>query len=410
MVLAVLFIFSGFTKWVDPAGSQIKFTEYFHAFGADGFVPLAWPLAVALPALELFIGLLLALGVYRRLCAWASLVFMSFFTLLTFVIWQIVPVSDCGCFGDFIKLGNGETFAKNVVFMVPALLFFLGRGIAGRHTGREAATALLLGAWSLLMPLYAATHLPLFDFLPYGEGTDIKAAMAMPDGADAGEHRTRLRYRDRQTGGERLFEVDDTTWWDDTKWEYVSTEHEVIREGYTPPIASFSVVDASGTELGDGLLSHEGYLALVVIRSLDEVCSPSFAENFGILRGYAACGVETAIATQLDIEAVSDAVGGGVRCLNMDETQLKSMVRSKSGMVLLHGGVIVAKRNMLRGVPEICGRAPEEIISCERRRDAWAMAVYLFIGAAIAVGYLFLGKKGRKFASSVKNDNFARDL
>ena len=66
IILAILFIFSGVTKWIDPAGSQIKFTEYFHAFGADALVPLAWPMAVAVPAMELFIGLMLALGIYRR--------------------------------------------------------------------------------------------------------------------------------------------------------------------------------------------------------------------------------------------------------------------------------------------------------------------------------------------------------
>ncbi len=410
MVLAVLFIFSGFTKWVDPAGSQIKFTEYFHAFGVDSLVPLAWPLAVVLPALELFIGVMLALGIYRRFFAWAALAFMSFFTVLTFVIWQIVPVSDCGCFGDFLKLGNGETFAKNVLFIVPAVLLFAGRGISGRTTGREAATALLLGAWSLLMPLYAATRLPLLDFLPYGEGTDIKAAMAMPEGADAGEYSVRLLYRDRQTGDERLFEVDDTTWWDDTRWEYLSTEHDVVREGYTPPIASFSAVDADGADRGDELLSHDGYLALVTVRSLDQTASPSFRENLDILRGYAGCGVVTAVATQLDLGAVSDAVGGGLLCVNMDETQLKSMVRSKNGMVLMHGGVIVAKRNMSGEMPRICGIAPEEMMSGERRRNAWAMSVYLLIGVVIAVGYVVTGKNGRIFAGPGKSDNFAIDL
>ncbi len=410
IILAILFIFSGVTKWIDPAGSQIKFTEYFHAFGADALVPLAWPMAVAVPAMELFIGLMLALGIYRRFFAWASLIFMSFFTLLTFVIWQFVPVSDCGCFGDFLKLGNGETFAKNLVFMVPALLFFLGRGIKGRTTGNESTVVLLLAAWSLLMPLYAATHLPLLDFLPYGEGADIKTAMAIPDGADAGEHRTRLLYRDRQTGEKKLFEINDTTWWDDTRWEYMSTEHEVIREGYTPAITSFSAVDAYGTERGGELLSHDGYIALVTVRSLDEAADPSFGENLDILRGYAGCGVETVIATQLDLKAVSDVVGGGILCLNMDETQLKSMVRSKSGVMFLNDGVVVAKRNMLRELPQICGRSPEEVVSSERRRIVSAMAIYAFVGLAIAGGYLVMRKNGSKFVTSVKSDNFTTEL
>ncbi len=393
MVLALLFIFSGFTKWVDPAGSQIKFTEYFHAFGADALTPLAWPMAVVLPAFELFMGFMLALGVYRRFFAWAALAFMSFFTVLTFVIWRIVPVSDCGCFGDFIKLGNGETFGKNLIFMLPTVLFFLGRRAVGRASSNEAAVTLLLAAWSLLMPLYAATHLPLLDFLPYGEGVDIKAAMSVPEGADAGEYRTMLLYRDRQTGDEKLFEIDDTTWWDDTRWEYLSTRHEVVREGYTPPITSFSAMDADGEERGDELLSHDGYLALVALRSLDGARDSSFARNLDLLRGYAGCGVATAVVSQLDLGAVADVVGDDIPCLNMDETQLKSMVRSKNGIMLLHDGVVVAKRNMSGELPTICGRAPEEIMAREKNRNAWAMAVYVSLGIAIACAYLVISKK-----------------
>ena len=148
----------------------------------------------------------------------------------------------------------------------------------------------------------------------------------------------------------------------------------------------------------------------MTVRSLDEAADPSFGENLDILRGYAGCGVETVIATQLDLKAVSDVVGGGILCLNMDETQLKSMVRSKSGVMFLNDGVVVAKRNMLRELPQICGRSPEEVVSSERRRIVSAMAIYAFVGLAIAGGYLVMRKNGSKFVTSVKSDNFTTEL
>ncbi len=381
----MVFIFSGFTKWVDPAGSQIKFAEYFHAFGAGGLEPLSLPLSVVVPAAELFIGVMLALGIYKRLTAWATLLFMCFFTLLTFAIWRFVPVSDCGCFGDFITLSNGETFAKNLIIMPFAVILFLSRSVPGRVSPRDLSTALMLTLWSLVLPVYASVVLPLADFLPYGEGTDIRAAMSIPEDADKGEYRTRLLYRNRLTGDDHLFEISDTTWYDDTEWEYINTITDIAREGYTPEIISFSAIDEAGADHGDDILSAKGYTALVVVRSIEEAQKKSFRKNIERLREDAACGVTTIAVTQLDPAQVRAVVGDDILCLNMDQTQLKSMVRSKCGMILLDEGTIVAKRNMLFGMPEICGKAPQQLIKAEKRRKTIWLAAYVALYFAISI-------------------------
>lgn len=376
-ILSVLFIFSGFTKWVDPVGSQIKFEEYFRAFSLDALAPLSWVAAVVMPAAELFIGVMLSMGLYRRFTAWMSLLFMSFFTLLTFFTWKIFPVSDCGCFGDFITLTNAQTFFKNVVFMVPTVMLFAwyGRGESG--SDRDMRTTLLLAAWTLLLPLYTIGRLPLLDFLPYDEGVNIEAAMSVPEGADRGEHRTRLLYRDLKNGEERLFEIEDTTWYDTTRWEYLETVDEVVREGYTPPIASFSAVDAYGAEHGVELLEQRGYVALIVIKDLKKTERKVFRKNLDSLRALSAKGVKLAVLTQLDIAAVSERLGGDIPCYNMDETQLKSIVRSKSGVVFLYDGTIVAKRNMLTSLPSLDEKSPAQVIKAEKIRSMVILCVYL---------------------------------
>lgn len=383
-ILSVLFIFSGFTKWVDPVGSQIKFEEYFRAFSLDALAPLSWVAAVVMPAAELFIGVMLSMGLYRRFTAWMSLLFMSFFTLLTFFTWKIFPVSDCGCFGDFITLTNAQTFFKNVVFMVPTVMLFAwyGRGESG--SDRDMRTTLLLAAWTLLLPVYTIGRLPLLDFLPYDEGVNIEAAMSVPEGADRGEHRTRLLYRDLKSGEERLFEIEDTTWYDTTRWEYVETVDEVVREGYTPPIASFSAVDVYGAEHGAELLQQRGYVALIVIKDLKKTERKVFRKNLDSLRALSAKGVKLAVLTQLDIAAVSERIGGDIPCYNMDETQLKSIVRSKSGVVFLYDGTIVAKRNMLTSLPSLDEKSPAQVIKAEKRRSMVILCVYLSLYFVLA--------------------------
>jgi uncharacterized membrane protein YphA (DoxX/SURF4 family) len=126
--IGLVFLFSGFVKAIDPFGSAIKFSEYFEAFHIDFLAFAALPLAILLSATELMIGLNLLAGLRMRFTAWLLLVFMSYFTLLTLVLAFTNPVSDCGCFGDALKLTNWQTFGKNIILFLPTLaVFFTGK-------------------------------------------------------------------------------------------------------------------------------------------------------------------------------------------------------------------------------------------------------------------------------------------
>ena len=85
VVLGLVFVFSGFVKGVDPMGSAYKFTDYFTAFGMGFLEFLAVPLAFILSAVEFLIGISLLMRLKFRLGAWAVLVFMTSFTVLTFI-------------------------------------------------------------------------------------------------------------------------------------------------------------------------------------------------------------------------------------------------------------------------------------------------------------------------------------
>ncbi|HEY4785751.1 MAG TPA: MauE/DoxX family redox-associated membrane protein, partial [Bacteroidales bacterium] len=120
ILVGLVFIFSGFVKGIDPMGSAIKFSEYFETFHLTWLSSFALVLSIAQSTAEFLIGVALLVGLRMRVTAWATLIFMGFFLVLTFYIAIANPVTDCGCFGDALVITNWQTFYKNIVLMALA--------------------------------------------------------------------------------------------------------------------------------------------------------------------------------------------------------------------------------------------------------------------------------------------------
>src|SRR6185436_18856302 len=122
--VGALFIFSGLIKLNDPIGTEIKLEEYFEVFAADFgsffqyFIPWALELGMIMIVLEIALGVAILLFYRMRITAWVLLALMVFFTFLTFYSAYFNKVTDCGCFGDAIKLTPWESFWKDIVLMV----------------------------------------------------------------------------------------------------------------------------------------------------------------------------------------------------------------------------------------------------------------------------------------------------
>ena len=131
LLLGFTFIFSGFVKAIDPVGSSIKFEDYFSAMHLGILAPYALMFAFLLAAIEFLLGVNILLSLSPRQSSHYVLVIMAFMTTLTLYLAIANPVSDCGCFGDAIKLTNWETFAKNIVLLAAAIHYYKNRhGVA----------------------------------------------------------------------------------------------------------------------------------------------------------------------------------------------------------------------------------------------------------------------------------------
>ena len=99
-----------------------KIEDYLIEMDLVELFPLALTVAVIMVVAEFMLGALLLLGVYRKPVTLLLALFMIIFTPFTLWVALTNPVEDCGCFGDALVISNWQTFYKNLILLVGALL------------------------------------------------------------------------------------------------------------------------------------------------------------------------------------------------------------------------------------------------------------------------------------------------
>ena len=302
ILIALTFIFSGFVKLVDPMGSAIKLEEYFSedVLNLPFLVPYALPLAILLILVELLLGVMLLSGFKPKFTLWGLAVLMLVFLFLTWYSAYFNKVTDCGCFGDAVKLTPWQTFYKNVFFgaLVLYLLFHIDQIVP--WFGKTAASWIpfiaLLG--SLYISYYVLQHLPIIDFRPFAVGKSI------PEG---------MQY----TGDEDF-----------------------------PPIHDF-VLENDTDDLTDSILQAPKALLIVsynlnrsdqsVFKNLQKLGEEAIRKNYPVYL-LSASSMDEFKALKAKYKLPFDM-------LYCDETTLKTIIRANPGIVLLKKGVVAGKWN-----------------------------------------------------------------
>lgn len=347
LLAGLVFVFSGFVKAIDPAGSAIKFDEYFAAFNLDFLAFSALPLAILLSSAELMIGLNLLAKIRIRFTAWLLLIFMIFFTILTFILALSNPVTDCGCFGDAIKLTNWQTFFKNVVLFFPVIVVFIYRN-------RYSLTATEFTEWYLasvnfilpvLLSIFCIVHQPLLDFRPYKTGTHIPSAMVLPPGAPVDQYETILVYE--KDGVTREFNESNFPW-QDTTWKWVETRQKLISKGMEPPIHDFSITTPENEDITDQVLSDSNYVFLIIAPDLDKAPRKGMKKMNDISVRASELNIQTLCLTSSPTSVTDSFIKNfnpSFRVSITDETTLKTIIRANPGLMILKEGTIVGKWN-----------------------------------------------------------------
>ena len=199
------------------------------------FKGIARLLSIILSSLEVILGVALLLRWYLRPTLWILLVLLVFFTFLTFYSAAFNKVTDCGCFGDFIKLTPWTSFAKDLFLLgLWAAVFFNQRFL--RHAFVQGTPGIMTmtfaSAISIGIGVRALGHLPYFDFLPYKVGNDIGKLM---------KPSAPLRYKYVM---EKNGKTEDFTAYPDSTWTYRSMVTLNPQDG--PKITDFRVWNDAG--------------------------------------------------------------------------------------------------------------------------------------------------------------------
>lgn len=345
-VLAATFIFSGYVKAIDPLGTLYKLKDYAAAMSLNGLLP-DWALvgvAIALGALEFALGVFMLFAVRRHVVSRITLAFMAAMTVLTLWIFVADPVKDCGCFGDALKLTNGETLLKNIVLAACAALVAWRPVDMARFISRsnQWIVRYYTVAYIVITSVYCLYTLPIFDFRPYHVGMNIKQGMEIPEGAEQPEFESTFLLK--KNGETREFTLDN---YPDSTWEYVDTRTVQTKKGYEPPIHDFALTTCdTGEDITEQVLTKKGYTFLLVSPRLAVADDSNFGDIDQIYEYAEENGIDfycvTASAND-EIERWRDLTGAEYQFCNADETTLKTMIRSNPGLMLLKDGTITGK-------------------------------------------------------------------
>lgn len=338
LLVGGLFIFSSFTKGVDPLGTKYKMLDYFAAYHIESLNELAMALAVLMILAEFLIGICLLTNVCPKIATIGGALFMLLFTTVTLfdALYDMVP--DCGCFGTAVKMTNWQTFYKNLVIDAVLLPLVLNlQSIQGRLKPHvQFVIGLIYALLFTGFELYNYRHLPLIDFMNWKVGKQMNAMSEE-------EQRIYLTFKNKETGKTQEYLSPDYPWNDSvwmSQWEFVDQRVEGGND-----YLGFSALDQDGDDVTEMILNTKN-LMMFTSHDMSKITDEEWDDIKHITevagqKGYEVIWVtatpsDDVTALQAQHPFVSEVYFG-------DELEIKTIVRFNPGLILLDEGLVVDK-------------------------------------------------------------------
>lgn len=344
-IVGVLFIVSGMVKVIDPKGFSFKLEEYFASdvLNLPFLIDFALPISTFFVILEVLLGVLLLLGLWRNFTLYSLLGLVVFFSFLTFYSAYFDKVTDCGCFGDALVLTPWTSFVKDLILVV--LISFLCWKRKYVYRWISTPFSYLFLAFSLVACSFISyrgiAHLPLVDFRAYAIGKNIKEGMKSARELGLPETKFETIYVLQNTLNNATIKISEKEymsskkyWGEGSVYKFIETKDKIIQKGYTPPIHDFSIF-CNDEDKTEEYLNDEKIAFIItpfpsLVTNKDMISIKNWISN---------------IDNQFSIVhlSTSDENLFGIKPCLTDATTLKTMIRANPGVIILEKATIKAK-------------------------------------------------------------------
>lgn len=397
LLVGSLFIVSGLIKANDPIGFSYKLKDYFapDVLNLEFLIPLVLPLAVLICIAEIVLGFATLFGNRIKIVSWLLLLMIIFFTFLTFYSAYFEKVTDCGCFGDALKLTPWQSFSKDLILLIFVSIIFKERKNIRINTLKQDVIYALVSIgliaifsygvilWgfpvffssvifaiiyfgknnakfsshsdkvvlgipallSILFSLHVLNHLPIRDFRPYAIGKSIPEQMIIPEGALIDEYKNIWYYKDKQDNTKQFSDKDKP--WENKDLVFVDRESILITKGYEPPIHDFNISSIDGEDFTNYFLSDSNYVFIIIAYDISDKENQIVSKDVNDLAatcqekkisfiGLTASGYDAIDTFRHEVQAMYNYY-------TTDEKTLQTIIRSNPGLLLLKNGIIKGK-------------------------------------------------------------------
>ena len=209
-----------------------------------------------------------------------------------------MKVTDCGCFGDFMKLKPWETFYKDIVLDVLIFILVIGVGYI-KPIVKSTTNNFIVYGGTLASLLFCFSNyvwgLPVVDFRPYKIGNNIRELRQMlkPE-----VRKMVFIYKNTKTGETKNFTTEELGNISDD-WDFVDRKDSIIDPGIPAKINNLYISNEDGENITDTLLADPNYSFMVVIYKMAATDKDAITEKLNPLAAqcdkagikfYAVCG------------------------------------------------------------------------------------------------------------------------
>lgn len=330
--------------------SHVKANSWLVGF-MESLRDYAVAIAILICVIEIVLGIALLIGWAPTFTVWMLILMLMFFGFLTYYSAAYDKVTDCGCFGDAIKLSPWQSFNKDLILLVAVLIIFIGKNHI-KALFSNPFSVRLLTIFALItsgFSIYCWHYLPVKNFLKFKEGTDIRKEMMVKEGGRETDHVIREYIYDNN--GAEVIVV-----WDsdhnsftpgiDKAWKFLRVGKESILEKRDEPnIHDFKIMDEDqSNDYVEDFFNSSRFKILLVINDVEQANLRALPKIKELLDAWIEAGHEVYPLTASEasmVEAFRHEHQLDIPFYYGDKTNLKSIIRSNPGIVLVDSSTVI---------------------------------------------------------------------